>query len=88
MNRAIAVAQIDGPEAGLAILDRLDLDHYRYFHSTRAELRRRADRDDQAHHAYRRALDLAQTKPEQPFLDARPAGTTSSVRKEPGRAST
>jgi hypothetical protein len=35
MNRAIAVAEIDGPEAGLAILDRLDLDHYRYFHSTR-----------------------------------------------------
>ena len=59
MNRAIAVAQIDGPEAGLAFLDRLDLDHYRYLHSTRAELRRRADRDDQAHHASRRALDLA-----------------------------
>ena len=37
MNRAIAVAQIDGPEAGVAILDRLDLDHYRYFHSTRAD---------------------------------------------------
>ncbi len=88
MNRAIAVAQIDGPEAGLAILDRLDLDHYRYFHSTRADLRRRADRDDQAHHASRRALDLAQTKPEQRFLAARPAETTSSVRKEPGRAST
>ena len=88
MNRAIAVAQIDGPEAGLAILDRLDLDHYRYYHSTRAELRRRADRDDQAHHAYRRALDLAQTKPEQRFLAARPAETISSVRKEPGRAST
>ena len=88
MNRAIAVAQIDGPEAGLAIVDRLDLDHYRYFHSTRAELRRRADRDDQAHHAYPRALDLAQTKPEQRFLAGRPAKTTSSVRKEPGRTST
>jgi RNA polymerase sigma-70 factor, ECF subfamily len=36
MNWAIAVAEIDGAEAGLAILDRLDLDHYRYFHSTRA----------------------------------------------------
>jgi RNA polymerase sigma-70 factor, ECF subfamily len=58
MNRAIAVARIDGPEAGLAILDRLDLDHYRYFHSTRAELWRRADRDDQAHHAYRRGLGV------------------------------
>ncbi len=42
MNRAIAVAEIDGPEAGLAILDRLDLGHYRYFHSTRADLLRRA----------------------------------------------
>jgi RNA polymerase sigma-70 factor (ECF subfamily) len=42
MNRAIAVAEIDGPEAGLAVLDRLDLDHYRYFHSTHAELLRRA----------------------------------------------
>jgi RNA polymerase sigma-70 factor, ECF subfamily len=88
MNRAIAVAQIDRPEADLAILDRPDLDHYRYFHSTRAELRRRAGRDDQAHHAYRRALDLAQTKPEQRFLSARPPETTSSVRKEPGRAGT
>lgn len=82
------MAQIGGPEAGLAILDRLNLDHYRYFHSTRAELRRRAGRDDQAHDAGRRALDLAQTKPEQRFLAGRLAETTSSVRKEPGRAST
>ncbi|GAA4516135.1 sigma-70 family RNA polymerase sigma factor [Actinoallomurus oryzae] len=75
MNRAIAVAEIDGPEAGLAILDRLDLDHYRYFHSTRAELLRRAGRDGEAHHAYRRALDLAQTEPEQRFLADRLAET-------------
>jgi len=71
MNRAIAVAEIDGPEAGLAILDRLDLDHYRYFHSTRADLLRRAGRHSEAHHAYRRALDLAQTEPEQRFLQDR-----------------
>jgi len=70
MNRAIAVAEIDGPEAGLAILDRLDLDHYRFFHSTRAELLRRAGRDGEAHYAYRRALDLAQTEPEHRFLPA------------------
>ena len=88
MNRAIAAAQIDGAEAGLAIPDRPGLDHDRYSHSTRAELLRRAGRADQAHHAYRRALDLAQTKPEQRFLAGRPAETTSSVRKEPGRAST
>ena len=76
MNRAIAVAEIDGPEAGLAILDRLDLDRYRYFHSTRAELLRRAGRDGEARHAYRRALDLAQTEPEQRFLAGRLAETT------------
>jgi RNA polymerase sigma-70 factor, ECF subfamily len=75
MNRAIAVAEIDGPEAGLAILDGLDLHHYRYFHSTRAELLRRAGRDGEAHHAYRRALDLAQTEPEQRFLADRLAET-------------
>ena len=44
LNRAIAVAELDGPEAGLAILDGLELDHYRYFHSARAELLRRAGR--------------------------------------------
>jgi RNA polymerase sigma-70 factor, ECF subfamily len=88
MNRAIAVAEIDGPEAGLAILDRLDLGHYRYFHSTRAEFLRRAGRDGEAQHAYRRALDLAQTEPEQRFLADRLAETTPSVRTEPGRAST
>jgi RNA polymerase sigma-70 factor (ECF subfamily) len=75
LNRAIAVAEIDGPEAGLAILDRLDLDHYRYFHSTRADLLRRAGRDAEAHDAYRRALDLAQTEPEQRFLRDRLAET-------------
>jgi RNA polymerase sigma-70 factor, ECF subfamily len=75
MNRAIAVAEIDGPEAGLAILDRLDLGHYRYFHSTRAVLLRRAGRDGEAHQAYRRALDLAQTEPEQRFLAGRLAET-------------
>jgi RNA polymerase sigma-70 factor (ECF subfamily) len=76
MNRAIAVAELDGPEAGLAILDTLDLDHYRYFHSTRAELLRRAGRDAEARDAYRRALDLAQTEPEKRFLAGRLADIT------------
>jgi RNA polymerase sigma-70 factor (ECF subfamily) len=75
MNRAVAVAEIDGPTAGLAILERLDLDHYRYFHSTRADLLRRAGRHGEAHAAYRRALDLAQTEPEQRFLQDRLAET-------------
>jgi RNA polymerase sigma-70 factor (ECF subfamily) len=68
LNRAIAVAELDGPEAGLAVLDGLELDHYRYFHSARADLLRRAGRDVEAGHAYQRALDLAQTDPERRHL--------------------
>jgi len=79
MNRAIAVAELDGPEAGLAILDRLDLDHYRYFHSTRADFLRRAGRTGEAGRAYRRALDLAQTEPERRFLHDRLAETAPST---------
>ncbi len=71
MNRAIAVAELDGPDAGLAILDQLDLGHYRYYYSTRADLLRRAGRDTEARHAYQRALELAQTKPERRFLQVR-----------------
>ena len=71
LNRAVAVAELEGPEAGLAVLDGLDLDHYRYFHSARAELLRRAGRDDEAGDAYRRALDLAQTDAERRSLQNR-----------------
>jgi len=71
MNRAIAIAEIHGPEAGLAILDTLELSHYRYFHSTHADLLRRAGRHNDARHAYQRALDLAQTDPERRFLHDR-----------------
>jgi RNA polymerase sigma-70 factor (ECF subfamily) len=71
MNRAIAVAETQGPEAGLAILDALELEHYRYFHSTHAELLKRAGRLSQARDAYQRALDLAQTDPERSLLQSR-----------------
>jgi RNA polymerase sigma-70 factor (ECF subfamily) len=64
LNRAVAVAEAEGPDAGLAILEGLDLDHYRYFHSARAELLRRAGRHDEARRAYARALELAQTDAE------------------------
>jgi RNA polymerase sigma-70 factor, ECF subfamily len=69
LNRAIAVAELDGPEAGLAILDGLELGHYRYFHSARADLLRRAGRDDEARRAYQRALELAQTDAERRSLN-------------------
>ena len=55
LNRAIAVAEADGAEAGLALVDRLDLDGYQYFHSTRADLLRRLGRADEARTEYERA---------------------------------
>ncbi len=71
MNRAIAVAEADGPEAGLAIVDRLDLDGYQYFHSTRGEFLRRLGRADEARTAFARALELASAEPERRFLQRR-----------------
>ena len=71
LNRAIAVAEVEGAEAGLALVDRLDLDGYRYFHSTRADLLRRLGRADEARTAYARALELAHTEPERRFLQRR-----------------
>ena len=58
LSRAVAVAEADGPEAGLAIADRLPLPDYRYLHSTRGELLRRLGRTGEARDAYRRALAL------------------------------
>ncbi|NKZ03472.1 tetratricopeptide repeat protein [Actinomadura latina] len=68
---AIAVAELAGPDAALTILDRLDLDHYRYYHSTRADLLRRTGRTTEARRAYERALALTRTTPERHYLEAR-----------------
>jgi RNA polymerase sigma-70 factor, ECF subfamily len=71
LNRAIAVAEADGPAAGLALVDRLDLDGYQYFHSTRADFLRRLGRADEAREAFERALALAHAEPERRFLERR-----------------
>ena len=73
LNRAIAVAEASGTEAGLSLVDRLDLDGYQYFHSTRADLLRRLGRADEARTEYERALELASTEPERRFLRRRVA---------------
>jgi RNA polymerase sigma-70 factor, ECF subfamily len=77
LNRAVAVAEVDGPETALALVDRLPLDDYIYFHSTRADLLRRLDRRDEAAAAYRRALDLAPPEPERRFLERRLSEVTA-----------
>ena len=71
LNRAVAVAQAQGPEAGLDIVDGIDLDSYVYLHSTRAELLRRLGRTGEARAAYRRAIGLAQLASERRFLERR-----------------
>ena len=71
LNRAVALAQAGDPAAALRAVDRLDLDGYLYFHSTRGELLRRLGRDAEAKAAYRRALELATSTPERRFLTRR-----------------
>ena len=71
LNHAVAVAQAGDPAAALRAVDRLDLDGYLYFHSTRGELLRRLGRDAEARAAYRRALELATSTPERRFLTRR-----------------
>jgi RNA polymerase sigma-70 factor (ECF subfamily) len=71
LSRAVAVAEADGPEAGLAIIDGLELDDYRYLHSTRGELLRRLGRDAEARHAFRRALALIDDEAERRLLERR-----------------
>jgi len=71
LNRAIAVAEVSGAQEGLALVDRLDLDGYQYYHSTRADLLRRLGRADEARAAYERALELASAEPERLFLRRR-----------------
>ena len=78
LGRAVAVAEHEGPEAGLAIVDRLDLPDYRYLHATRAELLRRLGRTGEAGEAYRRALELAHDEAERRLLERRLAELTAS----------
>jgi RNA polymerase sigma-70 factor (ECF subfamily) len=71
LSRAIAVAEEQGAEAGLAIVDGLALEDYRYLHATRADLLRRLGRTDEARAAYGRALALVHDDAERRLLERR-----------------
>jgi RNA polymerase sigma-70 factor (ECF subfamily) len=72
LNRAVAVAERDGPEAGLALMDELDdLAGYHLLHAARADLLRRLDRRDEAAEAYTKALSLTDNEVERDFLAQR-----------------
>jgi RNA polymerase sigma-70 factor, ECF subfamily len=68
LNRAVAVGEVHGPAAALALVEELDLDGYHLFHATRADLLRRLGRHREAAAAYGRAAALAPTDAERAFL--------------------
>ncbi|MHC5064851.1 MAG: RNA polymerase sigma factor [Planctomycetota bacterium] len=75
LNRAVALSQVEGLEAGLAAVEELaragDLDGFLYLHATRADLLRRLDRRRAARAAYERALELCENEAERKFLHLR-----------------
>lgn len=75
LNRAVAVAMRDGPEAGLALIDAIlargDLTEYHLAHPARADMCRRLGRNEQAKAAYQKALSLTRQGPERRFLERR-----------------
>jgi RNA polymerase sigma-70 factor (ECF subfamily) len=68
LNRAVVVAEIEGPDAALAIIDELDLGRYHLFHAIRADLLRRLGRTAEAAKAYDAAIALAENGTERDFL--------------------
>ena len=71
LNRAVAVAELDGPEVALAIVDRLPLASYHAWHATRAELLRRLGRDADAAAAYDAAMALTDNTAERGYLSGK-----------------
>jgi RNA polymerase sigma-70 factor (ECF subfamily) len=71
LNRAVALAETAGPQAGLEATQGLELDGYHYLHATRADFLRRLGRHDEARAAYERALELSPSPPERRFLARR-----------------
>jgi RNA polymerase sigma-70 factor (ECF subfamily) len=68
LNRAVAVAEVDGPTAALALVDDLDLGGFHLFHAIRADLLRRLDRPAEAALAYDAAIELTENAAERAFL--------------------
>ncbi|SFE46421.1 RNA polymerase sigma factor [Streptomyces mirabilis] len=69
LNRAVAVAEVEGPEQALALVDALDLDGYHAFHAVRADLLHRLGRHTEAVRAYEAAIALTGSAPERAYLE-------------------
>ena len=68
LNRAVAVAEVEGPHAALTLVDGLDLDRYHVFHAIRADLLRRLGRKAEAAAAYEAAIARSENAAERAFL--------------------
>jgi RNA polymerase sigma-70 factor (ECF subfamily) len=79
LNRAVAIAMAEGPESGLALLNRLELPGYHLLPAARADLLRRLGRREEAAAAYREALGLVTNEAERRFLERRLAEVTASA---------
>jgi RNA polymerase sigma-70 factor, ECF subfamily len=73
LNRAVAVAEVEGPQAALALVDALDLDGFHLYHAIRADLLRRLGRDAEAVRAYQAATERTKNEAEREFLRRRAA---------------
>jgi RNA polymerase sigma-70 factor (ECF subfamily) len=80
LNRAVAVAEVDGPDAALALVDDLDLDAYYLLHAIRADLLRRVGRDREATAAYDAAIARTENAAEREFLRHRRAELPTQAR--------
>jgi RNA polymerase sigma-70 factor (ECF subfamily) len=76
LNRAVALAEVEGPGPALAVVDALDLDRYHLFHATRADLLRRLGRTGEAAAAYEAAMDRTDNAAERAFLQDRRAAVS------------
>lgn len=71
LNRAVAVAETEGPRTALTLVDALDLDGYHAFHAVRADLLRRLGRPTEAVAAYEAAIALTENPAERAHLERR-----------------
>lgn len=88
LNRAVALAEVEGPDAALTVIDDLPLDTYYPFHATKADLLRRLGRNTEAAASYNRAAELAPTRAEREFLTRRASAETlpsSGLEDNPNR---
>ncbi|MER5803342.1 RNA polymerase sigma factor [Streptomyces mirabilis] len=82
LNRAVAVAEVEGPEQALALVDPLDLDGYHAFHAVRADLLRRLGRHTEAVRAYEAAIALTGSAPERAYLERARAALPPSPHRD------